>query len=101
MHLATTVVVLVAFSVLVTLLLAPLQARLLNRGMRSSVALVICLVAYVGVLAVAAIIVVIGLADLVANLDSYRNALQVALDRLFGPSDLAQQLSTVLADAAE
>lgn len=101
MHLGTYLVVLVVFSILVTLLLVPLQQRLLARGMRTSIALLICLGTYITVLAVAAIVVVIGLADFVQNLDSYRNALEVALDRLFGPSELAQQLVGVVADLAQ
>lgn len=101
MHFGAYLVILVAFSALVTLLLAPLQKRLLARGMRTSVALSICIGTYIVVLGVAAVVVLIGLADFVTNLDDYRNALQVAIDRLFGPSDLAQKVVGVLADLAQ
>lgn len=100
-HLAASFVVLVAFSILVALLVVPLQRRLLARGMRTSVALIICLAAYIAVLGIAALIVAIGLADFINNLDSYRNSLQVAIDRLFGPSEVATQLVAGLADAAQ
>jgi predicted PurR-regulated permease PerM len=73
---------------------------LLARGLRTSVALIVCLGTYILVLGIAAVVVLIGLADFVHNLDSYRNALEVAVDRLFGPSDLAQQVVAVLADLA-
>jgi AI-2 transport protein TqsA len=101
MHLAASFVVLISFSILVALLVVPLQQRLLARGMRTAVALLICLAAYIAVLGVAAAIVLVGLADFVQNLDSYRNAVQVALDRLFGPSDLAASLIALIGDAAQ
>jgi len=101
MHLASSLIVLIVFSLLVTLLLAPLQRRLMARGMASSVALLICLATYIVVLAIAALIVVIGLADFVANLPSYRSALEVQLTRLFGPSDLLEQVLAVVADVAQ
>lgn len=100
-HLGAYFVILVMFSVLVTLLLAPLQRRLLARGMRTSVALSICVGTYIVVLAIAAVVVLIGVADFAANLDDYRNALEVALDRLFGPSELAQRFIAVVADLAQ
>jgi AI-2 transport protein TqsA len=101
MHLASSLIVLIVFSLLVTLLLAPLQQRLMARGIASSVALLICLGTYILVLAGAALIVVIGLADFVANLPSYKNALAVELSRLFGPSELVQSALTALADIAQ
>jgi predicted PurR-regulated permease PerM len=101
MFLAAWVVVLVVYSTLVTLLLAPLQRRLLARGMRSSIALTVCLAAYVLVLGATALIVLIGLGDFVNNLDAYRSAFEVALDRLFGPSDLARQLAALAVEVAQ
>src|SRR4051795_5266529 len=101
MHLASYLVVLVTFSILVALMVVPLQERLLARGMRTAVALTICLATYIVVLGIAAAVVLIGLADFATNLDSYRNSLQVAIDRLFGPSELAAQLFKILADAAQ
>ncbi|HEY7023564.1 MAG TPA: AI-2E family transporter [Candidatus Limnocylindrales bacterium] len=101
MRFGSYLVVLVVFSALVTLLLAPLQQRLLARGMRTSVALSLCIGTYVVVLGVAAVIVIIGVADFVNNLPSYRNAIEVAMDKLFGPSELAQQLVGVIADVAQ
>jgi predicted PurR-regulated permease PerM len=68
MHLAAGLVILIVVSVLVTLLGGPLQQRVMARGMRSSVALLACLGTYIVVLGAAALIVVIGLADFVANL---------------------------------
>jgi len=101
MRFGSYLIILVTFSALVTLLLAPLQKRLLARGMRTSIALTICLGTYIVVLGVAALIVIIGVADFVNNLPSYRNALEVALDKLFGPSELAQQFVGLLADVAQ
>jgi predicted PurR-regulated permease PerM len=101
MHFGSYLVVLVVFSILVTLLLAPLQQRLLARGMRTSVALSICLGTYIVVLAIAALVVLVGVADFAQNLDSYRNALQVAIDRLFGPSEISQQFVAVIAELAQ
>src|SRR3954452_6841673 len=101
MHLASSLIVLIVFSLLVTLLLAPLQRRLMARGMRSSVALLICLGTYIVVLGLAALIVVIGLADFVANLPTYRSALEVQLSRLFAPSELLASALTALSDIAQ
>jgi AI-2 transport protein TqsA len=100
MRFASYVVILIVFSALVTLLLAPLQKRLLARGMRTSVALIICLALYILVLAAAAVVVLIGLADFVANLPSYQDALQAQIDRLFGQSELAQAVVSTIADIA-
>ena len=101
MHLATNIIVLIAFSALVTLLLAPLQDRLMKRGMRSSVALMVCLAVYVLVLATTAIVVVVGLADFVNNLPTYRSAFQGFLDRTFGPVELSDTLVAALSDLAQ
>ena len=101
MHFAASVVVLLVFSSLVTLLLVPLQERLLARGMRTSVALLICLAVYVAVLAIAAVIVLFGMADFINNLPTYRSSLEVAVDKMTGPSEVVTQLFGIVADAAQ
>src|SRR3954467_9863263 len=101
MHLASSLIVLIVFSLLVTLLLAPLQHRLIARGMASSVAPLVCLGTYILVLAAAVLIVVIGLADFVANLPTYKSALAGELSRLFGPSELLESTPRPIADIAQ
>ncbi len=77
---------LIALSVLITLLLTPVHTRLRARGMRSGVALLLCLALYVAVLGVAAVIVLIGLIDFRNNLEDYRLALTTQIERVFGPT---------------
>jgi AI-2 transport protein TqsA len=86
MYAASYLVNLVALSILITLLLTPVYGRLVRRGMRSGLALLVCLALYIVVLAIAALIVVIGLIDFARNVEGYRVALSTQIERVFGPT---------------
>jgi predicted PurR-regulated permease PerM len=86
MHVGAYLVNLIVLSILVALLLTPVQSRLRARGMRSSLVLLVCLGLYVVVLGVAAVIVVIGLIDFANNVEGYRVALTTQIQRVFGPT---------------
>ncbi len=86
MFAASYLVNLIALSILITLLLTPVQGRLVVRGMRPGLALLVCLGLYILVLGVAAVIVFIGLVDFANNVESYRVALSTQIERIFGPT---------------
>ena len=79
LHAIASLVVLVVLSILATLLLAPLQANLRRRGMAGWAALLVALAAYLGTLAVAGLVLAIGLAGFVRDLPSYRDELALVL----------------------
>jgi AI-2 transport protein TqsA len=66
--LIASVVTIVTLAALATVLLVPLQARLLERGTRSWVALLAALAVYVGVLAVAGLCLLVGLGGFLRDL---------------------------------
>ena len=76
LSIASYLVAVLLLSLLVALLLAPVRARLVGRGIGSGLALLICLGAYVGVLAATGVLIVVGLSGFVDNLDTYTTALE-------------------------
>jgi len=101
MSVASYLVAVLLLSLLVALLLAPLRSRLVDRGMKAGLALLICLAAYVGVLAATGLLIVIGLSGFVENLDTYTTALADSLDGTSLPPDLAAAMVQAVADFAE
>jgi predicted PurR-regulated permease PerM len=73
---------LVALSVLVSVLLAPLRSSLAARGWPGWLSLVVVLGLYLVVLAIAAGLVVIGVIGFVRDLPAYRDELEALLQRL-------------------
>jgi AI-2 transport protein TqsA len=71
-HAAASVVSLVVLSVLVTVLLVPLQAALRARGWPGIVVLVAALAVYIGVLVIAGLLLLFGLAGFVRDLPTYQ-----------------------------
>jgi predicted PurR-regulated permease PerM len=86
MFAASYLVNLIALSILIALLLTPVHAQLVARGIGAGVAAVLCLGLYVAVLGVAAVIVFIGLVDFANNLEGYRVALSTQIQLIFGPT---------------
>lgn len=82
MHAAASLVSLLILSVLVTVLLAPLQRRLLDRGVHGIVTLVIALAVYLAVLGIAGLLLVVGLAGFLRDLPAYQDELGAFADRL-------------------
>lgn len=78
-HAAASVVSLVVLSVLVTVLLAPLQAALRHRGWPGIAALLTALAVYIAVLAIAALLLIIGLAGFLRDLPAYQDELERVL----------------------
>ncbi len=108
MYAASYLVNLLALSVLITLLLTPVYGRLVARGIRSGIALLLCLVLYILVLGIAAVIVAIGLIDFANNVEGYRVALSTQIERVFGPTfaeafpeAVANLFSAILASFAD
>ena len=81
-HAAASVASLVLLSVLATVLLAPLQAALRRRGWPAIAALVAALAAYIGVLIVASLLILVGLAGFLRDLPAYRGELERILAEL-------------------
>jgi predicted PurR-regulated permease PerM len=79
LHLAAGVVALVALSVLVTVLLVPIRTWLVSRSAPGWLALLVCLALYVGVLAVAGMLLLIGIGGFLVDLPTYRDALEARL----------------------
>jgi AI-2 transport protein TqsA len=79
LHAVASLVVLSLLSILATLLLAPLQAGLRRRGVPGWAALLLALVTYIGVLAVAGLTLAIGLTGFVRDLPAYRDELEALL----------------------
>ncbi len=78
-HAAASVVSLVVLSVLVTVLLVPLQAALRARGWPGIVVLVAALAVYIGVLVIAGLLLLVGLAGFVRDLPTYQEELDRVL----------------------
>lgn len=101
MSVASYLVAVLLLSLLVALLLAPVRSRLIGRGLSGGLALLTCLAAYVGVLAVTGLLIAIGLAGFVENLDTYTAALEDTLRGTSLSPDLAAALVQALAGFAE
>lgn len=101
MHAASSLVAIVSLSALVSLLLAPVRARLVRAGVPTALAVLLSVGAYVAVLLAAGLVVVFGLADFVGNLPVYRGELASAIDAVIGSPQLAGSVATALAGAAQ
>jgi predicted PurR-regulated permease PerM len=84
-HAAADLAVLVALSILVAILLIPLQQALDRRGLPGGVALIACLAVYVVVVVVAGLAIAIGLADFLRDLPTYRSDLDAAIADVGAP----------------
>ena len=84
-HAAADLAVLVALSILVAILLVPLQRALIGRGLPGGVALLACLAVYVVVVVVAGLAIAIGLAGFLRDLPTYRSDLDAAIADVGAP----------------
>jgi predicted PurR-regulated permease PerM len=78
-HAAAPVVSLVVLSVLATVLLAPLQRNLRDRGWPGIVAMLASLAVYIGVLVIAGLLVLVGLAGFLRDMPVYTEQLEAIL----------------------
>ena len=85
LHAAADLVVLVALSILVAILLIPLQQSLIRRGLPGGVALMVCLAVYVVVVVVAGLAIAIGLAGFLRDLPTYRSDVDAAIADVGAP----------------
>lgn len=79
LHAIAAVATLVILSVLATILLAPVQAALRGRGVPGWLALLLTLGVYLGVLAGAGLLLLVGLTGFVRDLPTYEAELEAAL----------------------
>jgi predicted PurR-regulated permease PerM len=78
-HAAAPVVSLVVLSVLAAVLLAPLQRNLRDRGWPGIVAMLASLAVYIGVLVIAGLLVLVGLAGFLRDMPAYTEQLEAIL----------------------
>ena len=85
LHAAADLAVLVALSILVAILLIPLQEALIRRGLPGGVVLLVCLALYVVVVVVAGLAIAIGLAGFLRDLPTYRSDLDATISDIGAP----------------
>ena len=79
LHLIADLTVLVVFSVVIAVLLVPVQGALIGRGLTPGLAAVAAVLLYVVVLVVAALAILVGLLGFLRDLPTYRSPLESTL----------------------
>lgn len=82
LHAGSDFIVLITFSMLATLLVLPLHARLRGRGIGNGVATLIGLAVYILVLGAAGLLLVVGITSFLRDLPSYEDELAQTIDQL-------------------
>jgi predicted PurR-regulated permease PerM len=78
-HAIAPLISILALSILATILLAPVQAELVRRGVPGWAAMLLAVALYIAVLGIAGLLVAFGLAGFVRDLPSYRADLETTL----------------------
>ena len=86
---------------LVSLLLAPLRARLVRAGVPAVLAVLLTVAVYVAALVVSGVLVVFGVADFLRAVPAYQSELSSAIDDALGSEQLGDALSALVAGSAE
>jgi predicted PurR-regulated permease PerM len=97
LYLASGLVALLAMSVLVALLLSPLELRIRRSGRPAWLALSAAILAYIAVIVLVGLTVLIGVLALLRDLSSYQTGLESGLSTIVGSEQAAGDLANTVA----